>query len=132
MWQQLSSPILWFHQPDHVVKFQRRFGVLPFISTRQGKAPSPANGLYHRHHERKVTYDANALDECLAEMEHSHDQDEGKKTDSNEIDYRITNWFWFYFFQFGAALGNEIFYIVFFPIWYAWSLSRSPSKSSLA
>lgn len=116
MWHQLFSSILWLHQAEHVVKFQRCFGVLPFINTHKRKSLSQPTSP---HHERKVTYDANVLDECLAEIQHSHDQAEGKTTDeSKKVDYQIKTWFWFYFFQFGAALGNEIFYIIFFPIWF--------------
>lgn len=31
--------------------------------------------------------------------------------------YRIHNQFWFYLFHLGAAMGNELFYSLFFPFW---------------
>jgi hypothetical protein len=124
MWNQLRSFIIWLHAPDHVAKFQRYFGVLPLSNHKPDLIPktdekslnknnnssnNTINGNYHRHHERKITYDTNVLDECIEEIKHS--------SNSNVIDYQITSWIWYYFFQFGAALGNEIFYILFFPTW---------------
>ena len=114
MWNPIHSFIFWLHEPEHVARFQRSFGVLP-IANQAPKTTNEsnhitaklANKLNHRHHQRKVTYDTNVLDECIEEIKHS----------AQEIDYRITHWLWYYFFQFGSALGNEIFYIVFFPTW---------------
>jgi hypothetical protein len=132
MWNQIRSFVLWLHEPDHVARFQRYFGILPTTNGKPNVIPKVHENnlnhnnnnntihnekphVYHPHHERKITYDKNVLDECIQEIKHSTDQN--KKTDSSEIDYKITAWFWYYFFQFGSALGNEIFYIVFFPIW---------------
>ena len=127
MWNPIRSLARWLHEPEHVAQFQRYFGVLPIANRKPDVIPKcdrnhdgdnasgSGNGnadLYHRHHERKVTYDTNVLDECIEEIKHS-----AQKATSTEIDYRITSWFWYYFFQFGAALGNEIFYILFFPTW---------------
>ncbi|CAF0922054.1 unnamed protein product [Rotaria sordida] len=142
MWNQIRSFILWLHKPDHVAQFQRYFGVLPtsvckpdFISNidkndlnrnennnsitddDNNKKSHIPNGLYHPHHERKITYDKNVLDECIQEIKHSSNQNSNKKNISSEIDYKVTSWFWYYFFQIGSALGNEIFYILFFPTW---------------
>lgn len=35
--------------------------------------------------------------------------------------------FWYYFFHVGAALGNEIFYSFFFPIWY-WNIDGAIAR----
>ena len=131
MWNPIQTVVRWLHEPEHVARFQRYFGVLPIANRKPDVIPkcdrnhlsdgndnnlsASGNGRsdpYHRHHERKVTYDTNVLDECIEEIKHS-----AKESTSTEIDYRITSWFWYYFFQFGAALGNEIFYILFFPTW---------------
>jgi hypothetical protein len=138
MWNQIRSFVIWLHEPDHVARFQRVFGVLPTTTRKPDLIPKIdennfnsnnnnnhidhdlsklSNGLYHRQHERKVTYDTNVLDECIEEIKHSSNQIENTKKNSFEMDYKITSWFWYYFFQFGAALGNEIFYILFFPTW---------------
>jgi len=46
--------------------------------------------------------------------------DSRSKSDHND-DYIIRNKFLYYLFQFGANLGNEIFYITFFPLWF-WNI----------
>ena len=44
-----------------------------------------------------------------------------KHTARQPLDYKITNRFLYYLFQFGANLGNEIFYMTFFPFWF-WNI----------
>jgi hypothetical protein len=128
MWNSIRSFVIWLHEPSHVARFQHYFGILPLTNNKPDLIPKidentnnhidngkskQLNSVHHRHHERKITYDTNVLDECIEEIKHSTN----KKNTSLEIDYKITLWFWYYFFQFGSALGNEIFYIVFFPTW---------------
>ena len=86
-------------------------------SLRDDKKHIVTNGVHYRISNDKVMYDSSVLDECIEEIKHSQHPDEHRKSHSIEPDYRIISWFWYYFFQFGAALGNEIFYILFFPIW---------------
>lgn len=137
MWNRFSSFVLWLHEPGHVARFQRYFGIVPSFNSQpdlkeksyksdstlnqnqdiKNRKPSVPNGLNHVHHEKKLTYDTNVLDECIDEIEHSAHQKESEKNSSSDIDYKITSWFWYYFFQFGSSIGNEIFYIIFFPAW---------------
>jgi len=42
-------------------------------------------------------------------------------TTNESLDYEITNRFLYYLFHFGANLGNEIFYMTFFPFWF-WNI----------
>jgi len=42
-------------------------------------------------------------------------------TTNQSLDYEITNRFLYYLFHFGANLGNEIFYMTFFPFWF-WNI----------
>lgn len=114
MSSQIRSLILWLHRSDHVAHFQNYFGILPLENSNRS---NPASDTYERNHKRKITYDANVIDECLEEIKHNQNESTIKKKPS-DIDYKVTNWFWYYFFQFGSALGNEIFYIVFFPTWF--------------
>jgi hypothetical protein len=119
MLNQIRSFVIWLNEPNHVARFQRYFGILPLTNQEVDLIPKSdknnsnsidnrksqeLNGLYNRHH------DANVLDE----IKHSTTQDENTP---EEIDYKITSWFWYYFFLIGSALGNEIFYILFFPSW---------------
>jgi hypothetical protein len=143
------SFLSWLDEAEHVARFQRYFGILPIAdhqpdlipnvekkkfnknnsNNTESTAAQVLDGLYHRHHERKVTYDTNVLDECIEEMKHSTNQGTAKQPKSPEVDYRVTAWFWYYFFQLGTSLGNEIFYILFFP---TWSVSTSDEESSFA
>lgn len=139
MWNQLRSFVLWLHEAEHVARFQRYFGLLPIVddksdlkSNHDGKdlnqnkqttvrprngQPEKVTSRDRRDHPRKLMQDTSVLDECLEEIKHSAEQKKNKKTHLEEVDYRISSWFWYYFFQFGSSLGNEIFYIVFFPTW---------------
>lgn len=40
---------------------------------------------------------------------------------------KINSKFWFYFFHVGAAMGNEIFYSVFFPCWF-WNVDGAIAR----
>lgn len=40
---------------------------------------------------------------------------------------KINNKFWFYFFHIGAAMGNEIFYSIFFPCWF-WNVDGAIAR----
>jgi hypothetical protein len=145
MWNYLRSYVIWLHEPEHVARFQQYFGILPKSNRQPDVIPIfnennlnknnnndslisdnnndhdknfSSDAIYHRHLEEKITYDSNVLDECMEEIKHNTNQNEDKDKTPRELDYKITSWFWYYFYQFGAALGNEIFYIIFFPTWY--------------
>jgi hypothetical protein len=136
MWNYIRSSVIWLHEAEHVARFQQYFGILPKTNRQPDIIPSfnennlnnnNNNNLFtddsdetflnQRNSEGKLTYDTNVLDECMEEMKHSTDRNKDKDQTLPELDYKITSWFWYYFFQFGAALGNEIFYILFFPTW---------------
>ena len=42
-------------------------------------------------------------------------------TARHSLNYEVTNRFLYYLFHFGANLGNEIFYMTFFPFWF-WNI----------
>jgi len=42
-------------------------------------------------------------------------------TAGHSLNYEVTNRFLYYLFHFGANLGNEIFYMTFFPFWF-WNI----------
>ena len=144
MWNSLRSYVIWLHKPEHVARFQQYFGILPKTHRPPDLFPTiddenlnknnnnnnnnalindetekmfSMNGIHRRHFEGKRSYDTNVLDECMEEIKHNTNPSEHQEEDTSELDYKITSWFWYYFFQFGAALGNEIFYILFFPTW---------------
>jgi sphingosine-1-phosphate phosphatase 1 len=57
-----------------------------------------------------------------------------KKNDKNvktkkikENNYEIKSKFWFYLFHLGAEMGNELFYSLFFPIWF-WNIDGAIAR----
>ena len=134
MWNYLRSCVLWLHEPDHVAKFQQYFGVIPEFN-RKSKCENflnknnNSNNLRNNNDddtfliddinccrsERKINYDL--LNEHMKEIKGSTSQNETDEEISEQVDYKIISWFWYYFFHFATSLGNEIFYILFFPIW---------------
>lgn len=62
-----------------------------------------------------VSDQQNARSYILNSGDNSH-----SKSEHND-DYIIRNKFLYYLFHFGANLGNEIFYITFFPFWF-WNI----------
>ncbi|CAF1360025.1 unnamed protein product [Rotaria magnacalcarata] len=142
MWNSLRSYATWLHEPEHVAGFQHYFGVLPKsnrIETLNANNLNKNNNNnniindddydYKRIPDEKRNFDSNVLDECIEERKHSANQtqNQNKEKNSLELDYKITSWFWYYFFQFGAALGNEIFYILFFPTW-IWNVDGAVAR----
>ncbi|CAF0800965.1 unnamed protein product [Adineta ricciae] len=148
MWNYLRSYIIWLHAPEHVARFQQYFGVVSNITQPPDIIPKhdennlnrnnnnnnvviddnmdknfSDNEIHHRRSKETSSYDSNVLDECIEEIHHSQHQEDKLP----EIDYKITSWFWYYFFQFGAALGNEIFYILFYPTW-VWNVDGAVAR----
>ncbi|CAG0883407.1 unnamed protein product [Darwinula stevensoni] len=45
-------------------------------------------------------------------------------SDSEQKDYEVRNWFWYYAFSLGGFLGSPGFYITFFPFWF-WNVDAA-------
>ena len=78
--------------PHTVANFQKLCGILPAIDKGDNTRTD-------------VDKDAKGSDSTNAHKDHPKD-------------YLINNKFLYYLFHFGASLGNEIFYITFFPFWF--------------
>jgi len=48
-------------------------------------------------------------------------RDVSAASSGQSLDYEVTNRFFYFLFHFGANLGNEIFYMTFFPFWF-WNI----------
>ncbi|CAF0871155.1 unnamed protein product [Adineta steineri] len=153
MWNYLRSYVIWLHEPEHVARFQQYFGIVPKIDRPPDVIPTlnetnlnknnnnnntdntfSNDDNVQRNSNGKNSYDSNVLDECMNEIKHNAHQNKHGTTQNtytkehpSELDYKITSWFWYYFFQFGAALGNEIFYILFFPTW-IWNVDGAVAR----
>lgn len=49
------------------------------------------------------------------------------ESESESRDYSINNWFWYYTFVLGTALGDEIFYASFIPFWF-WNIDGAVGR----
>ena len=118
------------NDPQLVANFQRYCGVIPGVKTvnttsfsnhtdettctnsvGDGMQNGTTSNLRHRRNESDFT------------AESSDQKTEGSSSDedASEKEYTITNRFFYYIFHFAANLGNEIFYITFFPFWF-WNI----------
>ncbi|CAF0870536.1 unnamed protein product [Didymodactylos carnosus] len=62
--------------------------------------------------QRKITYNRNVIDECVEEIQRQKQSNSTASTTNIELDeqhdmldYKIENWYWYYFFQLGSALA---------------------------
>ena len=84
--------------------------------------------ISHNHCAKKVTC-TSYNDELIRYQEHSECSSnrvtvrEKKQVVSSQSiqTYEVTNWFFYYLFRFGSALGHETFYITFIPFIF-WNL----------
>ena len=103
----------YLNSPHLVVKFQRLCGIYPAKSDScngaNGHPPSSSyskevnNGTSNGLHHRRVPSDVTSCSESEFEADNP--------------DCIITNRFLDNLFHFGAELGNELFYITFYPFW---------------
>lgn len=111
---------------QHVADFQRFCGVeIVEVDTNDIKdSANHANGNVNNHSEEKCVENGGTQENVRKRSAQNH-VNGYKNGISNpykkeaKLAYRITNKFLYYLFQFGASLGSEIFYIIFFPfmIW---------------
>ena len=83
-----------------------------------------------------LTDQEDANNELIEEKQQQQQQQQLKRTkkmvnitdDKNIIaNTTIHIKFWYYFFRFGAAMGNEIFYCLFFPFWF-WNVDGAIAR----
>lgn len=104
--------------PHLVASFQQSFGIVP-----------------HFGRTEKTDYFSylNYRDQCNGSYD-SANTPTGKTQDSSYLDndlrkgktpkvvyFDVKSKFWYYLFLFGAALGYEVFYATFFPLWF-WNI----------
>ena len=109
------------NSPDVVASFQRLCGLLP-VEKPSGEGTGPSNPK-NNHNKNNSTLNG-ALNHRHVEpvAVESSDQKSGSSSeDDSEKDHVVTNTLLHYLFHFAANLGNEIFYITFFPFWF-WNI----------
>ena len=63
--------------------------------------------------------------ESTSGTEHSSEEEMSQSAET--LKYVIENRFWYYLFCFGASLGYETFYAIFFPLWF-WNIDGAVGR----
>jgi len=122
----MASVLSYLHDPETVAKFQRLCGIVVqsnmFAERREderavdGRCSSMDKDINGFPPVKSRTPSAllDRTDVTTTSRQLLH-------TGRQSVDYKITNSFLYYLFHFGANLGNEIFYMTFFPFWF-WNI----------
>jgi len=138
----MSEFFAYLNSPTIVANFQKICGIEAGfddlerkIQTRSSKKLSndknqiKANGSGKKHDSPK------ALKRKQNGNSKSESKEKSSETASSDIideagehaSYKIHNKFWFYFFHVGAAMGNEVFYCLFFTFWF-WNVDGAIAR----
>lgn len=133
------------NDPELVASFQRFCGILPLnesethptlwsdsvaydcIYETKTDKNGPDGGNFRRRKQNGQTSEQNGTVTQTAANGTVDVDDRGRSSsvssseEENDLDYVITNKFLHYLFEFGASMGNEVFYITFFPYWF-WNI----------
>lgn len=124
--------INYLNSPDLVAAFQKIFGIEPTFESKTRVLDQPVTVVKKRNplKTKEIEEDKNEVDK---HTNHKRTSSNPKKlvniTDHNNLiaNTLIHNRFWYYFFHLGAAMGNEIFYCLFFPFWF-WNIDGAIAR----
>jgi len=118
----MASVISYLQDAENVAKFQRLCGIVRVSEASveshaaDGRCSSVCEDIngFQTVRKRTSTTQLDNTDVTATSTQHLHTTDQSP-------DYEVTNRFLYYLFHFGANLGNEIFYMTFFPFWF-WNI----------
>jgi len=119
----MTSVIAYLQDAETVAKFQRLCGIV----VRSGSSVDDGRRAVDGHCNSSVNEDINGYDPTLKHRTATTTLLDDATTQPlhttarQAVDYLVTNRFLYYLFHFGANLGNEIFYMTFFPFWF-WNI----------
>lgn len=122
--------INYLNSPDLVAAFQKIFGIEPTFESKPKQLEQPCTLIKRRSPLKTNDIHKNEND---IQTSHKRTSSNPKKlvnvTDHNHLiaNTLIHNRFWYYFFHLGAAMGNEIFYCLFFPFWF-WNIDGAIAR----
>ena len=117
----------YLHSPHLVASFQRLFGIESLTADKHQKHQQQQKQQQEQYHETPPKNNGIKHDHNDKQMQQPSSSPKKKKLvnstdDSNNAAPAIIHTrFWFYLFHLGAAMGNEIFYSLFFPVWF-WNI----------
>ncbi|RNA24291.1 sphingosine-1-phosphate phosphatase 1-like [Brachionus plicatilis] len=124
--------INYLNSPHLVAAFQKIFGIEPTFESKPKILDQPVLKIKKRSPLKKneTPEDKNYV---INQTSHKRTSSNPKKlvniTDHSHLiaNTLIHNRFWYYFFHLGAAMGNEIFYCLFFPFWF-WNVDGAIAR----
>lgn len=104
-----------------VAKVQDFFGIERIFK-------KPAGGVNYSDESSNTTSGLSSSDHDRNDYVHRNDRSSTNgplRGNNNEqshidlkVDYQVSNYFWYFLFQFGAFLGDDAFYYTFVPFWF--------------
>jgi len=127
----MQSAIAYLQDAETVAKFQRLCGVVKLSELNgraEGRHRSGDNGkTSNQDTVSRENSNGNVAHRTTGVSQHLNENGGGSKAEKSTSrdwiieDYVVRNRFLYYLFHFGANLGNEIFYMTFFPFWF-WNI----------
>ena len=99
-----------YNDPKYVVKFQEKFGVKLIEENENDETSQDASET--KNEKRGLRPRVRVGEKSAKEARASH---------------KIENRFWYYLFTFGAFLGDDAFYISFYPFW-IWNIDGAVGR----
>ena len=122
----LLDTISYLNSPELVVKFQKLCGIEKIENVEKkkstGTAPSSdedkvEEDVIHSYYEKVANLGSIVKNKQTGRTFQNHHTN--RQLEQNlKPKHQINNFFLYYLFMFGAKLGEEIFYISFFPFWF--------------
>lgn len=106
----MASVISYLQDAETVAKFQRLCGIVRSNKSAEQHAD-----------ERSVGNNCTFVNEDMNGYPPTKIRTPLHTIRHHSVNYEVTNRFLYYLFHFGANLGNEIFYMTFFPFWF-WNI----------
>jgi len=100
---------VYLSDPELVAQIQKYYGVEriePAVDNYSSSKQTPVH---------RKTVKSNDNNSSNHEENAASDTDTvSSESDAESVGYRVTNWFWYYLFTLGTALGDELFYATSF------------------
>ncbi|CAF0704718.1 unnamed protein product [Brachionus calyciflorus] len=126
----------YLNSPHLVANFQKIFGIEPTFESKSSNVSKVPLNLSPKIKKRSPLRKEQSKNNEITtnnQTKHKRNSSNPKKlvniTDHNHLiaNTLIHNRFWYYFFHLGAAMGNEIFYCLFFPFWF-WNVDGAIAR----
>lgn len=113
---------------ETVARIQNYFGVYRIEEDKPTKTETNGHSITNGGDNHYVTSTkirnaiVTSVSECL-QHDKCYNQANGNSSDKADhhqthVNYRVENYLWYYLFQFGAFLGDDLFYYTFMPFWF--------------